>query len=77
MSVHKIRRALFFEETNPECYVKLVLTPLCWELAQKEKKMYGNQLSLQEMKENFRRQAVNISRQDISCVSRNIFEACL
>jgi len=42
----------------------------------KEKK-YGNELSLQEMKENFRRQTVNISRQDISCVSRNIFEACL
>jgi len=39
--------------------------------------MYGNEPSLQEMKENFRRQTVNISRQDISCVSRNIFEACL
>ena len=39
--------------------------------------MYGNDLSLQEIKENFRRQTVNISRQDISCVSGNILEACL
>jgi hypothetical protein len=67
---------MFFEETNPYCFAKLVLTPLCQELTQKEKK-YGDELSLQEMKENFRRQAVNISRQDISYASRNIFQACL
>ena len=57
MSVHKIRKPMFFEETNPYCYAKLVLTPLRRELTQNEKKRkYGNELSLREMKETFLRQ---------------------
>ena len=47
MSACKIIGPMFFEETNLDCYIKLILTTLLGELI--EEKMQDSSLSVQEL----------------------------
>jgi hypothetical protein len=51
VSVSKVTQRIFFEETNFDCYVKLILTASFRELTEEEE-MYVNLYSLQKLKEN-------------------------
>lgn len=75
---YKITGPAVFEETNSDHYIKLYLTQLFTNLQKKKRYMKMHSLC-KEMKNNFQSK-INISTQDLHCMSRSTarsFQACL